>query len=1427
MKRFLLTVVLAATCLIESRAQSITFTPLPSTTKYAWAPAGYNPYSTDLQLADFNGDGKLDLATTYFNNANNIGSNSHRISVVVTYNHDGSVLGDMIGYGPNTRDVQSGDLRGNGGGIIRIADVDGDGDPDILTAGTADHIHGGLRLLINGGGYGSGSTWSWIIPGVASTLYKPGGPFYEGTYDAKFAMLNNDSRPDLVFIENAYVHVAFNTGSSGWFEPSDKVSYALSGITKEVECADIDHDGDIDILVGSTTKFVIFINNGNKTFTERASVNLTKTAKSFILKDFNNDGYADLVVANDADMEVYLNTSGNFGSSPNSTLVTPTGFGSLNVVDLNGDGKLDLAGKKSLYGTVCFFGTGTGTFSAGTTYPPTGVLTSKVRFGDLDNDGLIDQTSASIEDNMYIYTYLQGADVTLPTVSTFSPADNATNVGIGSNLVLTFSEPIQKGTGSITIKRSSDNGTIQTIDVTSGAVTLSGSTVTINPATDLPAGTGLYINVANTAIKDLANNNFAGISNNSTWNFTTAAAADVTAPMLNSFTPANNATNIYANTNFYLYFNEPVQIGSGKNIYIKRSTDNVTVKTITTASSNIWVTAANPNAIEIEQFYEGEELFGGQTYFVLIESGFFTDLSGNAHAGISNNASWRFTTNQLYNPPYYSALSPADNSTNVVPSSDLVMTFSEDVQPGISGAIEIRRVSDNSVIENIPVNSSRVQFSNSTVTINPGSNLPNATAMYVHIDEGAIRDMTNNMFSGISTASQWNFTTGMLDVTAPIVSSFYPAAGATDVAIDIGELRIVFDEPVQKAHPGNIILRDFSNAIIVQYYPAAGDSRVTVTGNTVTIALPQNLPFGTSFYVQVTPGTFEDHAGNDYAGNMGTNWSFSTTAAPDTNVPVVQSLSPADNATGVSLSADLQLVFNEPMKKGSGDIVLRKASDNTIVQTIPVSSGSVTISGTTVTVNPNDFPGGTELYVTVTSGAFRDLADNNFAGISAATTWNFTTIKQTQTITFAALPAKTFGDAPFAISATASSGLPVTFVSNNPAVASVSGSMVTIHSAGTVIITASQAGNAQYEAAVSVPRQFVINPATQTITFNALPAQTFGDTPFTLTAAASSGLPVSFASSNPSIASVAGNEVTIHGAGTITITATQAGNTNYQSATAVPRSLTINKANQLITFDALPEKAVGDAPFTLQASTSSGLTIAYASSNPAVATVSGSTVTIVGNGTTNITATQTGNANYLAATPVVRPLTVSSVTRIISMPATLDFGRVIIGQSVSKILTIENSGNQDLTISSITLPSAVTAQPQSGTVPAGSTFDVVLTFEPLTEQSFSETLVIQSDATSGTPSVELIGSAVLITAVENPLSDVRPYPNPARESLTITGKSDVTLLDATGRPVQVIVTETREPDLRMINIGHLPRGMYVLIEHYRGHTRTTKILKAE
>ena len=111
-------------------------------------------------------------------------------------------------------------------------------------------------------------------------------------------------------------------------------------------------------------------------------------------------------------------------------------------------------------------------------------------------------------------------DLNPPLISTLFPANGALNVSTNLTASIMFNETIQKGTGNIVVKRSGDDVVLQTIEVATSAVNVSGTTVSF-AVNDLPINTTLYIEIDNGAFRDEWGNSFAGISGPGTWSFTT------------------------------------------------------------------------------------------------------------------------------------------------------------------------------------------------------------------------------------------------------------------------------------------------------------------------------------------------------------------------------------------------------------------------------------------------------------------------------------------------------------------------------------------------------------------------------------------------------------------------------------------------------------------------------------------------------------------------------------------------------------------------------------------------------------------------------------------------------------------------------------------------------------------------------------------
>ena len=121
------------------------------------------------------------------------------------------------------------------------------------------------------------------------------------------------------------------------------------------------------------------------------------------------------------------------------------------------------------------------------------------------------------------------ADVVNPTLSSSTPADDATAVAVGSNIVLTFSEDVTVGNGNIVIYNSDDEE-FETIAVTdSDKVTVNDAQVTISPSSNLASSTEYYVQIAATAFDDTSGNSYAGIDDETSLSFTTA---DVVNPTL-------------------------------------------------------------------------------------------------------------------------------------------------------------------------------------------------------------------------------------------------------------------------------------------------------------------------------------------------------------------------------------------------------------------------------------------------------------------------------------------------------------------------------------------------------------------------------------------------------------------------------------------------------------------------------------------------------------------------------------------------------------------------------------------------------------------------------------------------------------------------------------------------------------------------------
>ena len=265
----------------------------------------------------------------------------------------------------------------------------------------------------------------------------------------------------------------------------------------------------------------------------------------------------------------------------------------------------------------------------------TNSYTGGTAFSSGDNGTPTNTLVARSGDRVFHLNLVETTPVGPPVLTGTNPADDATNVPASANLVASFDKVVQAGTGSISLKRTSDNVEIESFDVSSSSqLSFSGSQLTIDPAANLTAGVEYYVLIPASAVKDASDNFFAGITTPGGWSFTT----DGTAPTVVTLSPADDATNVLTGANLVATFDEAVQKGTG-NITLKRTSDNSTVESFDVVSSSQLTFSATTVTIN-----PTSDLASSIGYYVQIDNTAVKDLSGNPYTGIADTTSWSFTT---------------------------------------------------------------------------------------------------------------------------------------------------------------------------------------------------------------------------------------------------------------------------------------------------------------------------------------------------------------------------------------------------------------------------------------------------------------------------------------------------------------------------------------------------------------------------------------------------------------------------------------------------------------------------------------------------------------------------------------------------------------------------------------------------------------
>jgi CSLREA domain-containing protein len=535
-----------------------------------------------------------------------------------------------------------------------------------------------------------------------------------------------------------------------------------------------------------------------------------------------------------------------------------------------------------------------------------------------------------------------------------------------------------------------------------------------------------------------------------------------------------------------------------------------------------------------------------------------TIANGNSNepgGGISNNGVLTVT-----NSSFNDNSSPGDEGGAINNSGTLVVSGSSFIgnsasfgDAGVGGAINnsgVLTVDDSTFSANSSNNGGAICNSDGTATISDSTFSANSSGSAgggAIFGFGGALTATDNIFVGNSARVGAGVATSGVDSSANLSDNVFfnnlNTGGAEDDCASCTSNTQAVDADPTLAPLGNY------GGTTQTMLPLPGSAAICAGSAAL---LPMGLTTDqrgfsrTTTYTTGTAGTCLD------VGAVQTRY----TSVQFTNVPISGSY---NGAAGIAISNPAPVVSVTENNQSIGGVpitLLFSGVSNTVTGLGPATTASgmgasfnsliVTTAGNnTLSVN---------LPITAVGAAIQPAALTASAAIDM--------MEQAQTITFGPLPNQPFGTTAFNVSATASSGLPVTFASTTPTVCTVAGSTVNLVSAGTCTIQATQAGTAMFAAATPVSASFTVTMVAPTIGFT-VPNQSYGAAAFSVSASSNStGVFTYTVTSGPAI--VWGSTLTLTGIGTVTLQASEAADVNY-TAGAKTASFTVSATGLQVT----------------------------------------------------------------------------------------------------------------------------------------------------------------------------------------------------------------------------------------------------------------------
>ncbi len=386
------------------------------------------------------------------------------------------------------------------------------------------------------------------------------------------------------------------------------------------------------------------------------------------------------------------------------------------------------------------------------------------------------------------------ADTTAPTVVTFVPTDNATEVTVAAPIVVEFSEAIERGSGAISLYTDSPQGTlVESYDVASSYnLNIAGSTLTITPNKRLDDSTHYYVVFEEGSVQDMAGNDYSGTVE---YDFTTVInhAPEITSSSTSTTFTEQTPVAVSSNITINDLDGDASWNGGCLQVQITANAESFDrLELPTTSSSAIWLDSTNNNALMAGELHIGEAnvvgvqgsaswhfTFNEHATNALVQDVARTIIfANNSNTPSELERTVTFTVIDTYDDhaeagqiitvtvvddgddadaPILISAEPTDASMAVPCTGNLTFTFNETIELG-NGTISIYKGAPNGTpIESYNATNQNISIlDGATLVLNPTSDLEAGTHYYIVFEEGSVQDVAGNSYAG---TTEYDFTT--------------------------------------------------------------------------------------------------------------------------------------------------------------------------------------------------------------------------------------------------------------------------------------------------------------------------------------------------------------------------------------------------------------------------------------------------------------------------------------------------------------------------------------------------------------------------------------------------------------------------------------------------------------------------------------------